>query len=155
DIGSIVVLDALTYAGNLHNIADLIDGKRLQFCKGDICDAALVAELFAKHRFDCVVHFAAESHVDRSILGPQPFLRTNVDGTYVLIEAARNAWRDDASRRRFIHISTDEVFGDLAPDDPPVVEGTPYRPSSPYAASKASADHLVRAWGRTYGLPAI
>lgn len=153
--GPIVVLDALTYAGNLSNIADLVNARRVQFHKGDICDAKLVAGLFERHRFDCVVHFAAESHVDRSILGSQPFLRTNVEGTYVLIEAARQAWRGDGAGRRFIHVSTDEVFGDLEPADPPFAEGTPYRPSSPYAASKASADHLVRAWQRTYGLPAI
>jgi dTDP-glucose 4,6-dehydratase len=153
--GTIVVLDALTYAGNIANIAGLTDAGRVQFRKGDICDAGLVAELFESYRFDCVVHFAAESHVDRSILGPQPFLRTNIDGTYVLIEAARQAWQGETSGRRFIHVSTDEVFGDLGPDDPPFTEGTPYRPSSPYAASKASADHLVRAWQRTYGLPAI
>jgi dTDP-glucose 4,6-dehydratase len=149
-----VVLDALTYAGNLANISDLVDAGRVQFHKGDICDAALVDGLFAHHRFDCVVHFAAESHVDRSILGPRPFLRTNIEGTYVLIEAARRVWQGEAGRR-FIHVSTDEVFGDLAPHDPPFTETTPYRPSSPYAASKAAADHLVRAWQRTYGLPAI
>ena len=152
--GTIVVLDALTYAGNLANIADLVDGRRVHFHHGDICDTALVDRLFATYRFDCVVHFAAESHVDRSILGAQPFLRTNIDGTYVLIEAARRAW-DGETGRRFIHVSTDEVFGDLAPDDPPFTEKTPYRPSSPYAASKAAADHVVRAWQRTYGLPAI
>ena len=151
---TIVVLDALTYAGNFANIADVVDGRRVRFHKGDICDAALVDELFATYRFDCVVHFAAESHVDRSILGPQPFLRTNIDGTYVLIEAARLAWQGEA-KRRFVHVSTDEVFGDLAPHDPPFTETTPYRPSSPYAASKAAADHVVRAWQRTYGLPAI
>jgi dTDP-glucose 4,6-dehydratase len=153
-VETIVVFDALTYAGNLANIADLINARRVQFHKGDICDAATVERLFETHRFDCVVHFAAESHVDRSILGPQPFLRTNIEGTYVLIEAARRAWQGEAGRR-FIHVSTDEVFGDLAPDDPPFTEKTPYRPSSPYAASKASADHLVRAWQRTHGLPAI
>ena len=151
---TIVVLDALTYAGNFANIADVVDDRRVRFHKGDICDAALVDELFATYRFDCVVHFAAESHVDRSILGPQPFLRTNIEGTYVLIEAARLAWQGEA-KRRFVHVSTDEVFGDLAPHDPPFTETPPYRPSSPYAASKAAADHVVRAWQRTYGLPAI
>lgn len=153
-VETIVVLDALTYAGNLANIADLVDARRVQFHKGDICDAAIVERLFKTYRFDCVVHFAAESHVDRSILGAQPFLRTNIEGTYVLVEAARRAWQGE-SGRRFIHVSTDEVFGDLAPGDPPFTETSPYRPSSPYAASKASADHLVRAWQRTYGLPAI
>ena len=151
---TLVVLDALTYAGNLTNIADVVDDRRVRFHKGDICDAALVDELFATYRFDCVVHFAAESHVDRSILGAQPFLRTNIEGTYVLIEAANRAWQGEASRR-FIHVSTDEVFGDLAPDAPPFTEKRSYRPSSPYAASKAAADHLVRAWQRTHGLPAI
>ncbi len=152
--GPLVVLDALTYAGNVANIADLIEARRVQFHHGDICDAALVDRLFATYRFDCVVHFAAESHVDRSILGPQPFLRTNIGGTHVLLDAARRAWNGEAGRR-FIHISTDEVFGDLEPGDPPFAERTPYRPSSPYAASKAAADHLVRVWQRTYGLPAI
>jgi dTDP-glucose 4,6-dehydratase len=151
---TLVVLDALTYAGNIANISDLIDAGRVQFHKGDICDVALLDRLFARHRFDCVVHFAAESHVDRSILGPQPFLRTNIEGTYVLIEATRRAWEGRAGRR-FVHVSTDEVFGDLTLRDPPFTEATPYRPSSPYAASKAAADHLVRAWQRTYGLPAI
>jgi dTDP-glucose 4,6-dehydratase len=155
NVGTIVVLDALSYAGNLANIADLMDAGRIEFRKGDICDTKLVAELFETYRFDCVVHFAAESHVDRSILGPRPFLHTNVEGTYVLIEAARQAWQARTTGRRFIHVSTDEVFGDLGPDDPPFTEGTPYCPSSPYAASKACADHLVRAWHRTYGLPAI
>jgi dTDP-glucose 4,6-dehydratase len=150
----IVILDALTYAGNFANISTVVDGRRVQFHKGDICDERLVEELFAAHRFDCVVHFAAESHVDRSILGSQPFLRTNIEGTCVLIEAACRAWQGRASCR-FIHVSTDEVFGDLPPGDPSFTEKTPYRPSSPYAASKASADHLVRAWQRTHGLPAI
>ncbi len=153
-VESIVVLDALTYAGNLGNIADLIDARRVQFHKGDICDAAIVEQLFKTYRFDCVVHFAAESHVDRSILGPHPFLHTNIEGTYVLVETARQAWQRETGHR-FIHVSTDEVFGDLAPGDPSFTETSPYRPSSPYAASKASADHLVRAWQRTYGLPAI
>jgi dTDP-glucose 4,6-dehydratase len=153
-VDTIVVLDALTYAGNFANIADLVDGRCVQFQKGDICDDRLVGELFAAHRFDCVVHFAAESHVDRSILGAQPFLRTNIDGTFVLIDAACRAWQGSA-RHRFIHVSTDEVFGDLALDEPSFTEASPYRPSSPYAASKASADHLVRAWQRTHGLPAI
>jgi len=154
DVETIVVLDALTYAGNLANIADLVDAHRVQFRKGDICDSRLLDKLFDTYRFDCIVHFAAESHVDRSILGPQPFLRTNIDGTYVLIEAARKAWQG-LTHCRFIHVSTDEVFGDLAPGDPPFTKDSPYRPSSPYAASKASADHLVRAWQRTYGFPAI
>jgi dTDP-glucose 4,6-dehydratase len=154
DVEKIVAFDALTYAGNFENIANLVDGRRVKFLKGDICDAGVVGELFEAHDFDCVVHFAAESHVDRSILGPLPFLRTNVEGTCVLIEAARRTWQDK-HERRFIHVSTDEVFGDLGPGDPPFTEKSPYRPSSPYSASKASADHLVRAWQRTHGLPAI
>jgi len=153
-VDTLVVLDALTYAGNLANISDLVDAGRVQFHKGDICDGALVDWLFERYSFDCVVHFAAESHVDRSILGPQPFLRTNIEGTYVLIDAARRAWQSEEGHR-FVHVSTDEVFGDLAPHDPAFTATTPYRPSSPYAASKAAADHLVRAWQRTYGLPAI
>jgi dTDP-glucose 4,6-dehydratase len=153
-VETIVVFDALTYAGNLVNIADLINARGVRFHRGDICDVAAVEQLFETYRFDCVVHFAAESHVDRSIFGPQPFLRTNIEGTYVLIEAARRAWQGETGRR-FIHVSTDEVFGDLAPNDPPFTEKTSYRPSSPYAASKAAADHLVRAWQRTHGLPAI
>ena len=153
-VDTLIVLDALTYAGNIANISDLVDTGRVQFHKGDICDVALVDRLFTRHCFDCVVHFAAESHVDRSILGPQPFLHTNIEGTYVLIEAARRAWEGHGGRR-FVHVSTDEVFGDLAACDLLFTEGTPYRPSSPYAASKAAADHLVRAWQRTYGLPAI
>jgi dTDP-glucose 4,6-dehydratase len=153
-VATIVVLDALTYAGNLANIADLIDARLVDFHKGDICEVGIIEHLFEAYRFDCVVHFAAESHVDRSILSPQSFLRTNIEGTYVLVEAARRAWQGEAGHR-FIHVSTDEVFGDLAPGDPPFAETSPYRPSSPYAASKASADHLVRAWQRTYGLPAI
>lgn len=151
----LVVLDALTYAGNLENISELIGNGNVEFCRGDICDAGLVSELFAKHRFDRVVHFAAESHVDRSILGAGPFIRTNVEGTAVLLDAARLSWRERAGAHLFLHVSTDEVFGSLAPEDPPFTEQSPYRPNSPYSASKAAADHLVRAWQHTYGLPAI
>lgn len=151
----IVVLDALTYAGNLMNISDLVDAGRVEFVKGDICDEALVSALFASHKLDCVVHFAAESHVDRSILGPRPFIRTNIEGTSVLLGAARQAWDGAQGRRVFLHVSTDEVFGSLGPDDPPFNELSPYRPSSPYAASKASSDHLARAWAHTFGLPVI
>ena len=154
DVAPIVVLDALTYAGNLANIADLLTGQRVRFVRGDIRDAALLGELFGRHDFSHVVHFAAESHVDRSILGPKPFLATNVEGTFALLEAARAAWADASGRRLFLHVSTDEVFGSLRPDEPPFDEQSPYRPNSPYAASKAAADHLVRAWGHTYGLPA-
>ena len=151
----ITVLDALTYAGNLENIADLVDAGKIGFHRGDICDAALVTELFAKYRFERVVHFAAESHVDRSILGAGPFIRTNIQGTAVLLDAARSSWQGQAGGRLFLHVSTDEVFGSLEPRDPPFTEDSPYRPSSPYSASKAAADHLVRAWHHTYGLPTI
>lgn len=151
----LVILDALTYAGNIATIADLIDGERVQFVHGDIRDAAAVQEVFARHDIEYVVHFAAESHVDRSILGPQPFIETNVNGTLNLLAAARARWRDTRERRCFLHVSTDEVFGTLSPADPPFYEGTTYAPNSPYAASKAASDHLVRAWHHTYGLPAI
>ena len=153
DAPPIVVLDALTYAGDLSSLAELIDAERVAFVRGDVCDAGLLAELFARHRFSHVAHFAAESHVDRSIDGPLPFLRTNVEGTGRLLEAARAAWADGAPGRLFLHVSTDEVFGALRPDDPPFTEASPYRPSSPYAASKAASDHLVRAWAHTWGLP--
>jgi len=151
----LVVFDALTYAGNIATIADLIDGERVRFVHGDIRDAAAVHEVFARHDIDCVVHFAAESHVDRSILGPQPFIETNVNGTLNLLDAARARWRETRERRCFLHVSTDEVFGTLSPTDPPFHEGTRYAPNSPYAASKAASDHLVRAWHHTYGLPTI
>jgi len=151
----LVVLDALTYAGNLENIADLVDEGRIDFHRGDICDGKLVEELFARYRFDRVVHFAAESHVDRSILGAGPFIRTNIQGTAVLLDAARASWQGRAGGQLFLHVSTDEVFGSLEPCDPPFTEESPYRPNSPYSASKAAADHLVRAWHHTYGLPAM
>lgn len=158
----LVVLDLLTYAGNLANIADLVDSGRVVFVRGDIRDRELVGKLFADHDFTRVVHFAAESHVDRSILGPEAFIRTNVDGTYNLLEAARRSWAEvpakdlgDSGGRLFMNVSTDEVFGDLALDDPPFTEASPYVPSSPYSASKAASDHLVRAWHRTYGLPTV
>ena len=142
----VVVLDALTYAGNLENLAGIPED-RMEFVHGDICDAQLVDELFS--RVDAVVHFAAESHNDNSIADPAPFLRTNVQGTYTLLEAAR---KHDV---RFHHISTDEVYGDLALDDPArFTEETPYCPSSPYSSTKASSDMLVRAWHRTYGVRA-
>ncbi len=141
----VTVLDALTYAGNRENLAGIPED-RMTFVHGDICDAALVDELFADA--DAVVHFAAESHNDNSIADPAPFVRTNIEGTYTLLEAARK------HGVRFHHISTDEVYGDLALDDPArFTEETPYRPSSPYSSSKASSDMLVRAWHRTYGLP--
>jgi dTDP-glucose 4,6-dehydratase len=152
----VVNLDALTYAGSLANLTDLPDPGRHVFVHGDVCDGALVADLLRRHDVGTIVHFAAESHVDRSISGPAPFLRTNVIGTLTLLEAARAAWIDDGRTpedRRFHHVSTDEVFGSLEPGDPPCDEAAAYDPSSPYAASKAASDHLVRAYARTYGLP--
>ncbi len=149
----LVVLDNLTYAGSLLNLSDVEQnhGKRYRFVNGDICDEALVKRLFVEEQFDTVVHLAAESHVDRSIDGPAEFLRTNIMGTYVLLQQSLAAWqgRDDV---RFHHVSTDEVFGSLGQDGY-FTEATPYDPSSPYSASKASSDHLVRAWYRTFGLP--
>ena len=149
----IIVLDALTYAGNRANLAGLAD-ERVRFVRGDIGDRALVGDLFEREDIDTVVNFAAESHVDRSIDDPTVFVRTNVLGTQVLLEAARVSWRTTSHQmRRFHHVSTDEVFGSLAPDEAPFAETRPYAPNSPYAASKAAADHLVRAYGVTYGLP--
>jgi dTDP-glucose 4,6-dehydratase len=153
----VVVLDALTYAGNLATIASLEATGEILVVQGDIVDAELVGRLLAEHDIDTIVHFAAESHVDRSIVEPGTFIRTNVVGTQVLLDAARNAWRsaDGVWRAgaRFHHVSTDEVYGSLNPGDPPFTEMTPYAPSSPYAASKAASDHLVRAYHHTYGLP--
>lgn len=153
----IVNLDALTYAGSLENLNDLGEPARHTFVQGDICDAALVADLLRRHRIDTIVHFAAESHVDRSILGPGPFVQTNVVGTFTLLEAARHFWLDEGPQDlegiRFHHISTDEVFGSLSPGEPAFSETTPYAPNSPYAASKAASDHLVRAYGQTYAMP--
>ncbi len=149
----ILILDALTYAGNQSSIASLIDSGRITFVRGNICDADLVSGLFEQHHIDTVVHFAAESHVDRSIVAPDVFIRTNIQGTHVLLAAALGAWRDRFEGKRFHHISTDEVYGDLGPDDPAFTEATAYAPRSPYAASKASSDLLVRAYHTTYGLP--
>lgn len=150
----VVVLDLLTYAGNRDNLAALESNPNFRFVRGDICDAGLVQQLFREEDLNQVVHFAAESHVDRSIADPGVFLRTNILGTQVLLDAAREQWRDkDPNEVRFHHVSTDEVFGSLGMDDPPFTEQTPYAPNSPYAASKAGADHLVRAYYRTYGLP--
>ncbi len=147
----IVILDALTYAGDRANLAGVAD---IIFVEGDIRDRALVGRLLTDHRLDTLVHFAAETHVDRSILDAGAFIQTNVVGTHALLEAARAAWLDAGSGRphRFHHVSTDEVYGALGPDDPAFTETTAYAPNSPYAASKAAADHLVRAWRRTYGL---
>ena len=149
----VVVLDALTYAGNPRNLDGLETqyGSRYRFVKGDICDESLLTELFSDTELNTVAHFAAESHVDRSIDGPGIFLKTNVQGTYALLQAARKAW-DQRNDVRFHHVSTDEVFGSLGPTGS-FSETTPYDPSSPYSASKAASDHLVRAWHRTFGLP--
>jgi dTDP-glucose 4,6-dehydratase len=150
-------LDMLTYAGSLDNLKELPDPDRHTVVPGNICDRALVENLLREHAIDTIVHFAAESHVDRSITGPAAFVQTNVVGTFTLLEAARTIWLHDkawdASRCRFHHISTDEVYGTLEPHDPPFCETTPYAPNSPYAASKAASDHLVRAYHKTYGLP--
>ena len=151
----VVTYDALTYAGSLENLRALPDAARHTFVRGDICDRADVDRTLAEHAIDTIVHFAAESHVDRSIAAPGEFVRTNVTGTFTLLEAARVAWAGRAAGEvRFHHVSTDEVYGSLAPDDAPVAEDAPYRPRSPYAASKAASDHLVRAYVTTYGLPA-
>jgi dTDP-glucose 4,6-dehydratase len=166
----IINLDALTYAGSLENLRDLPDETRHVFVHGDICDFDLVSRLLHEYGIDTVVHFAAESHVDRSILGPAPFIQTNVTGTFNLLEAARQVWDvalpapvpqaqvslskdQERSGKRFHHVSTDEVFGALNPDDPAFSESTSYDPRSPYSASKAASDHLVRAYFHTYGLP--
>lgn len=149
----LIVLDALTYAGNISSINKLIEQKQIAFIRGNICDQALMAQTFKDHSIDTVVHFAAESHVDRSIAAPDDFIQTNILGTHVLLAVALEAWRSDLSNKLFHHISTDEVYGDLGPDDPAFTETTPYAPRSPYAASKASSDHLVRAYNITYGLP--
>jgi dTDP-glucose 4,6-dehydratase len=155
----VVNLDALTYAGNLQNLASLEGDARHVFVKGDICDRALIDRLLAEHRPRAIVHFAAESHVDRSIHGPGAFIRTNVEGTFTLLEAARAHWSrlEGAEREafRFHHVSTDEVYGSLGADAPAFTETHPYEPNSPYSASKAASDHLVRAWHHTYGLPVL
>ncbi|GAA0741903.1 dTDP-glucose 4,6-dehydratase [Ideonella azotifigens] len=152
-------LDALTYAGNLANLASLQGDARHTFVQGDICDRALMDQLLASHRPRAIVHFAAESHVDRSIHGPGAFMKTNVDGTFTLLEAARAHWSslqgDEKAAFRFHHVSTDEVYGSLKPSDPPFAETNAYEPNSPYSASKAASDHLVRAWHHTYGLPVV
>jgi len=155
----VVNLDALTYAGNLESLSALANDPRHVFVKGDICDRALLDRLMAEHQPRAVVHFAAESHVDRSIHGPAAFIKTNVEGTFTLLEATRAHWSAlDAERRaafRFHHVSTDEVYGSLTKTDPPFTETHVYEPNSPYSASKAASDHLVRAWHHTYGLPVL
>jgi dTDP-glucose 4,6-dehydratase len=155
----IVNLDALTYAGNLANLAALQGDARHVFVQGDIGDRPLLDALFARHRPRAVLHFAAESHVDRSIHGPADFIKTNVTGSFTLLEAARSHWQALAGEARegfrFHHVSTDEVYGSLAPGAPAFTEDHPYAPNSPYSASKAGSDHLVRAWHHTYGLPVL
>jgi dTDP-glucose 4,6-dehydratase len=155
----VVNVDALTYAGNLESLAAIEGAKGYHFVHADVRDARAMADVFDTEHPDAVMHLAAESHVDRSIDGPAAFIDTNITGTYTLLEAARAYWRGLPRSKqdafRFLHVSTDEVYGSLGPDDPAFTEATPYRPNSPYAASKASSDHLVNAWYRTYGLPAL
>ena len=155
----VVNLDKLTYAGNLQNLDAVKEDDRHIFVHGDICDHALVQKLLDQYRPRAVVHFAAESHVDRSIHGPAEFVRTNINGTFALLEAARSYWaqmsQPDKERFRFLHVSTDEVYGSLERGDPPFSETHPYEPNSPYSASKAASDHLVRAYHHTYGLPTL
>jgi dTDP-glucose 4,6-dehydratase len=155
----LVNLDALTYAGNLESLERVGTDSRHVFVQGDICDRHLLDRLLSQHLPRAIVHFAAESHVDRSIHGPEAFIESNVRGTFTLLEAARGHWMslepDRKSAFRFHHISTDEVYGSLGPTDTPFTEDHPYEPNSPYAASKAASDHLVRAWHHTYGLPVV
>ncbi len=154
---SILVLDKLGYAGNRKNLVDLIESGQVQLVVGDICDRALVSHLLSESNIDTIIHFAAESHVDRSILGPAAFIQTNVVGTFTLLEAFREHWQanQQSESYRFLHISTDEVYGSLATDAPAFTEETPYAPNSPYSASKAGSNHLIRAYFHTYGLPVL
>ena len=156
---AVLNLDLLTYAGNAANLAEVEDEPRYTFVCGDICDAELVRCLLREHRPRAIVHFAAESHVDRSITSPEAFIRTNVMGTFAILEQARNYWKElddeDRTEFRFLHVSTDEVFGSLGPRDPAFSEITAYSPNSPYAASKAGSDHLVRAYHHTFGMPVL
>ncbi|WP_348770298.1 dTDP-glucose 4,6-dehydratase [Azospirillum sp. TSO22-1] len=155
---TVINVDTLTYASSLESLASVQDDPRYRFEKVDICDAAALARVFAEHRPDLVIHLAAESHVDRSIDGPAVFVQTNVVGTYTLLQAALKHWKslppDAAARFRFHHVSTDEVYGSLGPDGA-FTEETPYQPNSPYSATKAASDHLVRAWHHTFGLPTV
>src|SRR5947199_6165872 len=156
---SIVNFDKLTYAGNPHNLKSIVDNPRYHFVQGDIIDRELVRKTLVRHQPRAIVHFAAESHVDRSIRGPEDFIHTNVNGTFALLEEVRAYWSSlgepDRARFCFLHVSTDEVYGSLGPNDPPFSETTAYAPNSPYAASKAASDHLVRAYHHTYGLPTL
>ncbi|MDG1750973.1 MAG: GDP-mannose 4,6-dehydratase, partial [Thalassotalea sp.] len=155
----VVNVDKLTYAGNLSSLEDAINHPNYTFSQVDICDLISIQSLFDKHQPDYVMHLAAESHVDRSIDGPAEFIQTNIVGTYTLLDVAKNYWQaleeDKKSAFRFHHISTDEVYGDLGDSGLLFTENTSYDPSSPYSASKASSDHLVRAWNKTYGFPVI
>jgi dTDP-glucose 4,6-dehydratase len=159
DSAPLVNLDKLTYAGNLHNLDTIANERRYEFVHGDIADRGLVRALLERCKPRAIVHFAAESHVDRSIRGPDDFIRTNVDGTFALLEEVRTYWGSLAEQERnafrFLHVSTDEVYGSLGPEDPAFSETTPYAPNSPYAASKAASDHFVRAYHHTYGLPTL
>ncbi len=156
---AVINVDKLTYAGNLENLAGLKGDPRHQFFQGDIGDRSLMDKLLIEHKPRAIVNFAAESHVDRSIHGPEDFIQTNVVGTFQLLEAARGYWQtlegDTRKSFRFLHVSTDEVYGTLSPSDPPFTETTPYAPNSPYSASKAASDHLVRAYHHTYGMPVL
>lgn len=155
----VVNVDKLTYAGNIDNLIEVSESDRYSFERVDICNQIMIDQVFKTHRPDAVMHLAAESHVDRSIIRPISFIETNLVGTYTMLEASLRYWKELSEIKRnafrFHHISTDEVFGDLESLDPPFAENTPYAPSSPYSATKAGADHLVRAWGRTYNLPII
>ena len=160
DLGyEVVNVDKLTYAGNLESLVDVVNSTNYSFVKADVCDSIKIKDIFEEYQPDKVMHFAAESHVDRSIDGPSEFIQTNIVGTYVMLDVAREYWSqlkgEKKDQFRFHHISTDEVYGDLEDTDDLFTENTPYAPSSPYSASKASSDHLVRAWNRTYGFPIV
>lgn len=159
ETAAVINLDKLTYAGNPANLASVASDRRYRFLQGDICDREFIAELLITHRPRAIVHFAAESHVDRSIHGPDDFIRTNLNGTFSLLEESRSYWSGLSGTAhdqfRFLHVSTDEVYGSLGPDDPAFTESTRYAPNSPYSASKAGSDHLVRAYFHTYGLPVL
>lgn len=150
-----IVLDAMTYAANMQNLDEIKDSPSFKFFKGNICDAELVGKILREEKIDFVVNFAAESHVDNSIKSPENFIQTNIVGSYNLLDCSLKYWREKKHDFRFLHVSTDEVYGSLSKGDPKFSEENPYRPNSPYSASKAASDHLVRAWFETYGLPAI
>ncbi len=151
----VINLDLLTYAGNLENLTDIEALPAYRFVRGDINDRALVEQLLVEEDIDTIVNFAAESHVDRSILGPEAFITTNIHGTFSLLEAAKSVWKESSPAQRFLHVSTDEVYGSLGRDEPAFDEAHAYAPNSPYSASKAASDHLVRAYHKTYGMPVV